>query len=172
MQTKVVDGILWLRGHGTMLGYLNAPSPITEDGWYCTGDQVQIDGDWLRFIGRSDAVIKVGGEKVVPTDVESIIRELHFVRGVLVTGEPHPLMGAVVSVRVFVTPAVLDPKEAAAHIRLHCRKRLHPHEVPVRVEVVFADASNLMGYRQKSQLDPTEAALAAPDASRSEHDGC
>ena len=156
VQIKVIDGILWLRGGGTMLGYLNAPSPVTNDGWYCTGDFVEVDGGWIRFIGRSDQIIKVGGEKVALTEVENVIRELDFVRGVMVKGEPHPLMGAVVSARVVVPTSILETKEAAKHVRMHCRKRLAAHKVPVRIDIVFDDFVRLIGYRQKARLDFTE----------------
>ena len=151
MQAKVIDGVLWLCGGGTMLGYLNAPSPVTEDGWYCTGDLVEVDGEWIRFMGRTDEIIKVGGEKVAPTEIESVIRQLEFVRGVWVKGDPHPLMGAVVSAKVMIRSITLNPKEAAAHIRRHCRAHLSPHKVPLRIDIVSEDVADLIGYRQKAR---------------------
>ncbi|MFN8707421.1 MAG: long-chain fatty acid--CoA ligase [Planctomyces sp.] len=60
-ETKIVDGILWIRAASAMLGYLNAPSPFTEDGWFITGDLVEIDGDYLRIKGRASEIINVGG---------------------------------------------------------------------------------------------------------------
>ena len=39
-QTRVVDGLLEIKAKSAMLGYLNAPSPFTEDGWFKTGDEV------------------------------------------------------------------------------------------------------------------------------------
>ena len=44
-ETRVVDGILQIRADSAMLGYLNAPSPFTEDGWFITGDAVELDGE-------------------------------------------------------------------------------------------------------------------------------
>ena len=35
-----------------MLGYLNAPSPFSPDGFLDTGDLVEQDGEWLRILGR------------------------------------------------------------------------------------------------------------------------
>ncbi len=43
-ETRVVDGMLEVRAKSAMLGYLNAESPFTEDGWLDTGDAVEIDG--------------------------------------------------------------------------------------------------------------------------------
>ena len=44
-QTRVVDGILQIKSDSAMLGYLNAKSPFTEDGWFITGDSVEVDGE-------------------------------------------------------------------------------------------------------------------------------
>ena len=51
-ETKVVDGRLWVRAESAMLGYLNAPSPFSADGFLDTGDLVEVDGEWLRILGR------------------------------------------------------------------------------------------------------------------------
>ena len=152
VETKVIDNTLWIRSEGTILGYLNAPSPIDAEGWYCTGDLVDVDGEWIRFLGRVTEIINVGGEKVTPTEVEQTILELSFVRDALVTGEPHVLMGQVVTARVVLTTAAnADLIETAKRIRLHCKDRLAPYKVPVRVDIV---ADNLFGDRQKAQRRP------------------
>jgi acyl-coenzyme A synthetase/AMP-(fatty) acid ligase len=135
VEVKVVDGVLWMRSEGTMLGYLNAPSPLDDEGWYCTGDLVDSDGDWIRFRGREADIINVGGEKVAPVEVEQSILELDFVRDALVTGSPHPLLGQIVTARVTLTTPDHDPKEVAKRIRLHCRGRLAPYKVPVKITI-------------------------------------
>ena len=61
---KVVDNILWVRCRSAMLGYLNAPSPFDEEGWLNTQDVVQVDGEYLKILGRKSDIINVGGEKV------------------------------------------------------------------------------------------------------------
>jgi acyl-coenzyme A synthetase/AMP-(fatty) acid ligase len=147
---KVVDGVLWLRSEGTMLGYINAPGPDTSSGWYCTGDLVEVDGEWLRFLGRADDVIKVGGEKVSPSEVEHVIRELDFVRDAAVTGESHPLMGQIVIAQVAIAHGA-PLRNAAAAVRQHCRRRLGPHHVPVKVTLVPEDSLHVLGYRLKVQ---------------------
>jgi acyl-coenzyme A synthetase/AMP-(fatty) acid ligase len=150
-QVRVIDGILWLRSESTMLGYLNAPSPLDEAGWYCTGDLVEVDGDWIRFLGRADETIKVGGEKVSPSEVERVIRELDFVRDVAVSADPHPLLGQVIAARIALNSEIYDTRAVAARIRKHCRGRLPSHHIPVRVEVASADSFAPVGSRQKLQ---------------------
>ena len=147
VETKVIDGVLYLRSEGTILGYLNAPSPVDADGWYCTGDLVDIDGEWIRFRGRSSDRINVGGEKVSPAEVEQVILELDFVREAVVAGAANPLMGQVVAATVALTSA-MDEREAMRSIRVHCRSRLAPHMVPVRIDFV---SGSLSTARQKLQ---------------------
>ena len=40
-----------------MLGYLNADSPFTDDGYFVTGDRVEINGEYMRFLGRDSELI-------------------------------------------------------------------------------------------------------------------
>lgn len=147
VEAKVVNGVLWLRSTSAILGYLNAPQPLNHDGWYCTGDLVDVDGEWMRFRGRDADIINVGGEKVAPTEVEESILELDFVRDVVVAGEPHALLGQIVAARVALATQ-LDPKEAARRIRLHCRDRLAAYKVPVRIDCTAEPFAN---DRQKMQ---------------------
>jgi long-chain acyl-CoA synthetase len=140
-ETKVVDEVLWIRSEGSILGYLNAPSPLDVQGWYCTGDLVDVDGEWIKVRGRVVATINVGGEKVMPAEVEAVILELPFVRNVVVRGEPHELMTEVVTARVALATE-LDFKQAAARIRAHCRGRLAPHKVPIRITTATGPLTN------------------------------
>ncbi|MDF9450813.1 AMP-binding protein [Bacillus toyonensis] len=45
IESRVVDGTLQVKLMSTMIGYINAPSPFTIDGWLMTGDMVEVDGD-------------------------------------------------------------------------------------------------------------------------------
>ena len=69
-ETRVVDGLLEIRARSAMLGYLNAPSPFKEDGWFQTGDLVEQKGEFIRVLARESDLINVGGEKVYPSEVE------------------------------------------------------------------------------------------------------
>jgi acyl-coenzyme A synthetase/AMP-(fatty) acid ligase len=99
-ETRVVDGLLEIKAASAMLGYLNAPSPFTADGWFKTGDAVVVEGEYLRILGRQSEIINVGGEKVYPAEVESELQKLEGVEDVTVTGERHPLTGQIVVARV------------------------------------------------------------------------
>lgn len=131
-ETRVVDGLLQIKADSSMLGYLNAPSPFTPDGWFLTGDAVEVDGEYLRILGRASDLINVGGRKVYPGEVESVVHEADNVAEVAVFGERHPFTGQIVVARVRLrTPE--DARAAERRIRSHCRDRLEDYKVPAKV---------------------------------------
>ncbi len=132
--TRVVDGVLQIRSKATTMGYLNAPTPITADGWFVTGDAVLEDGGYLRFLGRKSELINVGGEKVFPTEVESVIQAMDEVEEVTVYGEPHRLVGQIVCAKVKAREQV-DRADLAREVKQFCRERLERFKVPVKVQV-------------------------------------
>ena len=133
-QTRVVDGILQIKAQSAMLGYLNAPSPFTEDGWFNTGDEVEVDGEYIRILGRKSEIINVGGEKVYPAEVESVIQEMDNVAEVTVYGEKNPITGNIVCAKVSLVRDE-DHKAFTRRLKKHCRKRLQSYKVPVKVTV-------------------------------------
>ena len=134
VEHKVVDGILWLRAPTAMLGYLNAPSPFDAEGWLNTGDRVEVDGDWLRILGRDNELINVGGEKVHPAEVENVLMGAENVRDVTVTGRRNPVTGAVVVATVALVRDE-DPEALRSRLDRYCRARLEPHKVPMAYRI-------------------------------------
>ncbi len=140
-ETKVVDGVLWIKAHSAMLGYLNAPSPFDADGWFNTNDMVEVDGEYLRILGRKTEIINVGGQKVYPAEVESVLLQLDNVTDAVVVGEPHPITGNIVTARVNLA----QPEDAQAfrqRMRVFCRERLASFKVPVKVEIIDNEQFN------------------------------
>src|SRR5215468_1290018 len=71
------EGVLEMQCPAVMLGYHNrpdAPSPITPDGFYVTGDVFRRDADAFHyFVGRTDDMFVSGGENIYPADVERML---------------------------------------------------------------------------------------------------
>jgi long-chain acyl-CoA synthetase len=137
-ETKVVDGTLWIRAESAMLGYLNAPSPFDSEGWMNTGDMVEVDGEYIRILGRKSEIINIGGQKVYPAEVESVLLQMDNVKDAVVLGEKNPITGSIVAARV----NLFEPEEPAAfrrRMRAFCRERLAPYKIPVRIEISDAD---------------------------------
>jgi long-chain acyl-CoA synthetase len=134
-ETRVVDGLLEIKAKSAMLGYLNAPSPFTDDGWFKTGDAVEVDGEYLKILGRKSELINVGGEKVYPAEVESVLQLMPGVEDVAVRGEPHPITGHIVHARVKLSTGEALP---AFRKRMHefCKDKLTRFKIPQKVELV------------------------------------
>jgi long-chain acyl-CoA synthetase len=137
-ELKVVDDTLWVRARSSMLGYLNAPSPFDKEGWFNTGDSVEVDGEYVRILGRQSELINVGGLKVYPVEVENVLMQMPNVRDAVVVGERNPITGHVVVARLNLFEPE-DPAQLRKRVRAFCRDRLAAYKIPSRVEVLTAD---------------------------------
>jgi acyl-coenzyme A synthetase/AMP-(fatty) acid ligase len=131
---RVVDGELHLRSPTQFLGYLNQPTEnVTSDGWFRTGDLVEPGADgYFRIKGRLSDTINVGGEKVLPLEVESVLLTSPIVDDCVVYGEPNALTGQHVCAEVKLR-RTMSRAELRAHVQGFLRERLAPYKVPVRV---------------------------------------
>jgi len=152
-ETRVVDGMLQIKARSAMLGYLNAPSPFTDDGWFITGDAVEVDGEYMRILGRKSEIINVGGEKVYPAEVESTISEIPNIAEVTVFGEKHPITGNIVSARIRLLEEE-DPKAVKLRVKNHCRERLRSFMVPVKIEIVTDVQHSERFKKMRAQVQP------------------
>lgn len=133
-QLRVVDGLLEIKAESAMLGYLNAPSPFTEDGWFKTGDSVLVEGEYFKILGRKSELINVGGEKVYPTEIENVINEMNNVAEVMVYGEKNPITGKIIVAKVRLSEEE-DKKQFITRLKEHCKARLENFKIPVKVVV-------------------------------------
>jgi acyl-CoA synthetase (AMP-forming)/AMP-acid ligase II len=134
-ETRIVDGMLEVKAHSAMIGYLNAPTPFTEDGWFRTGDVVEVDGEYMRFRGRASEIINVGGEKVYPAEVESVLQTMDGVDDVAVTGEANAITGHIVKAKVKLNSDE-TVAEFSKRMRAFCRGKLHSFKIPQKVVLV------------------------------------
>ncbi|MCF6243222.1 MAG: fatty acid--CoA ligase family protein [Bacteroidales bacterium] len=133
-ETKVVDNVLFIKAKTSILGYLNAPSPFDDEGWYNTGDRVEQKGEYIRFLGRENDIINVGGQKVFPAEVESVLMQIDNINEATVFGKSNPIMGNVVAAKI-----ILDKEEPLnrlkSKIRKYCKNKLEAYKVPVHIEI-------------------------------------
>ncbi len=135
-ETKIVDNILWIRSEANMVGYLNAPNPFDEEGWMCTGDHVEIRGEYMRILGRKSEMINVGGQKVFPAEIENILLSAGNISEVTVVAVPHPVMGYVVKAKVSLNEPE-DRFQLTQRLRTFCMERMAKYKVPVKYEIVY-----------------------------------
>lgn len=97
VEVKAVDHKLYIRAKNAMEGYLNAPSPFDEDGWYNTKDLVDEkeigNTTYYKIIGRDSDLINVGGLKFMPADVENLVLQFEGIKFCKVKAVKNPITG-------------------------------------------------------------------------------
>lgn len=131
---RIHDDVLWIRSDMAMLGYLNAPAPFDEEGYFNTQDAVETDGEYVRILGRKSEIINVAGEKVYPGEVENVLLEMDLIADATVSGRHSHITGQVVQATVKLTrPA--DPRWVTRTVRQYCSERLQAYKVPLLIEI-------------------------------------
>ena len=110
-QYRIVDNLLEIKTQSSMLGYLNAKTFFTSDGFYQTGDQVEEKNGRIRILGRRSELINVGGEKVYPSEIEEVIESMPGVLQASITSEPNLLVGNLIVLTVFLKNTQEDINE-------------------------------------------------------------
>jgi acyl-CoA synthetase (AMP-forming)/AMP-acid ligase II len=136
VETKIVDGTLHIKSKTAMLGYINEPNPFDEDGWMDTHDKVVPEGEYFRILGRDSDIINVGGLKVYPSEIESVIAEMEGVDDVLIYSKANKLVGNIVCARVKISEGT-EAKDFHLKLKRFCRERgLSKYKIPMEVDVV------------------------------------
>jgi acyl-coenzyme A synthetase/AMP-(fatty) acid ligase len=148
VELKIEQGTLRVRSPGNAQRYLGDAAPPLHgpDGFVDTGDFVELCNGRYHFKGRSGGIINVGGLKVHPEEVESVINRHPRVRQSLVKARRSPITGSIVSAEVVLldressdlarTPGAVDAM--AQDIIEHCRRSLAAYKVPAIVHIVDA----------------------------------
>jgi acyl-coenzyme A synthetase/AMP-(fatty) acid ligase len=140
-QVKVVDNRLYVKSDSAMIGYLNSEDPFDDEGFIDTGDIVERKGEWIKILGRESEIINVGGEKVYPAEVESVILDMDNVKDVAVLGQPHAIMGQIVSAKIELE--VDEPaKDFKIRMRKFCKEKLQHYKIPTKIYFVDSKIYN------------------------------
>ncbi len=132
-------GELVARGDNVTAGYLGAPEETAavfrRDGLY-TGDLAYRDADGFFFlVGRAKEMLKVGGHRVSPAQIEQVVLRHPGVLEAAVAGLPDAVQGETAA-------AFVVRREGQAvterELRAFCRLRLPAHCVPSAIRFVPA----------------------------------
>lgn len=138
-----MDGELLARSPRAMLA-------ADDDGWLFTGDVVEIYGDRALFRGRKDGRVNVGGVKVSPEEAEALILAVEGVADALVTAQPNPMTGNLLTATI-----VPRPNADAERLRQAVREALTALPPAARPRILtFADAIALTPSGKKPRTAP------------------
>ncbi|TDL64140.1 ANL family adenylate-forming protein [Paenibacillus polymyxa] len=147
---RVVEGELQIHTATAMIGYLNAPSPFTEDGWLRTGDEAVLEQGYIRILGRRSEIINVGGRKVYPAEVEGVLEEMECIEAAVVSGEQSGITGQRVKVTIRLA-AECTLTDLRRSIWEYCQDKLPSYKIPQKI-VITQEA--LVSSRMKKIRKP------------------
>lgn len=141
VEMRVVDGALQVRSGRCAEGYAGQDMPALHDaeGFVDTGDMLELRAGRYYFVGRRGGIINVGGLKIHPEEVETVINRHPAVSMSLVKGRRNPVTGAIVVAElVLADPA--QPDDAKMRVKAEvfdlCRQALPPHKAPASIRFV------------------------------------
>jgi len=157
-------GEMVLRGPAMASGYIGNPeetAALYRDGWYHTQDLVRQDDEgWVHFIGRKSEMLKIGGIRVYPLEIEKVLKDHPDVRDVVVVRAEERVRGEVARAVVStVSGSTVDSRSLAAY----CRDRLAVYKVPRLIEF-WREVPKL----PNGKIDKGAVIAVAPDPNRDE----
>jgi long-chain acyl-CoA synthetase len=146
-------GEIVIRGAAVSRGYWMNPeeeSVTFRDGWLHTGDLGRIDADGYVWIaGRIKDVVNVGGYKVLPGEVEGILRTFPGIHDVGVAGVPAGTDDELLSAGVV---ADADFAIDEGWLQRACLERLEKFKVPARFVRITAVPRTDTGKVKRTEL--------------------
>lgn len=141
---------------GVFSGYLDNEqqySYVWRDGVYHTGDAAWQDENGLFwFHGRFDDIIKTGGFRVGPYEVEHVLIEHPAVMECSVIGVPDPARGQAIKGVVVLSPGYEPTKELEKEIKSFCNSRLAEYKWLRILEFTDELPKTISGKIRKTEL--------------------
>ena len=129
-------GNIFIKGENVIKKYWNnveADKNIFEN-WLKTGDTGYFDKEGYLFLkGRSDEIINVGGEKVMPIEIEQTIKNIPGVEDVVAFGIEHEIFGQTIKLNIIKSKNSDIDK---AQILSYCIKNLERFKIPSKIDFV------------------------------------
>lgn len=148
--SKDRPGLLACDGAVNFQGYLADRKRTEEalrDGIVYTSDLGYFDGDgYVHLVGRKDSVINLGGLKVSPEEVESIMEEYAGTKESMLVEGHDPALSSFLKALVLPGPG-FDMGE----FKRYLRERLESYKIPREIELVDKIPHTYNGKKNRSE---------------------
>jgi acetyl-CoA synthetase len=146
---KAPDPVFFLR-------YWNKPEATQDkfrDGWLLTGDTGHRDhAGYFWFHGRNDDVIKSGGYRIGPSEIEDCLMRHPAVALVAVVGVPDPTRGEIVKAFIVPRETIAADESLRRDIQAFVKARLSAHEYPRQIEFRTSLPMTITGKIRRKDL--------------------
>lgn len=143
------------RGDNIMMGYFadeEGTKNTIRNGWLYTGDLGTVDQDGYIFLtARKKEIIKVGGKRISPKEIEAVILELPEVVDCTIDGIEDELLGEAIKATIVIKDKK-GKEEILDKIKRHCSQHLALHKVPKLFELNEQLVIRATGKKIKGKL--------------------
>ena len=134
-QTVATDeeGELVAKGDNVMLGYYkdDEDTKMTiKNGWLYTGDIAKVDKDnFIYIVARKKEIIKVGGKRVSPKEIEDVILKIDEIVDCTIVGVQDEILGEALKA-IIILNKLEKLKEVKNKIISKCKEKLALYKIP------------------------------------------
>jgi len=125
------------QGDNLMMGYLNDEEETKKtlrNGWLHTGDMAKKDKDGFFYLyARKKEIIKVGGKRVSPKEIEEVILSIPYVISCKIKGIEDDILGEAIKASIVLQNGT-DHNFARDNILKYCRENLALFKIPGIIE--------------------------------------
>jgi len=126
-------GEIVAKGDNIMLGYhkdTEGTKSVLKNGWLYTGDLGRIDEEGYIFLeSRKKEIIKVGGKRVSPKEIEEVILSVPEVIDCTIKGVCDELLGEAIKAHIVLNKDC-EKKQMKKIILRKCHDNLQIHKIP------------------------------------------
>ena len=148
-------GEIIAKGDNVMLGYFKDPDLTNltiRDTWLYTGDLGTIDEEGFIFLtARQKEIIKVGGKRISPKEIEEVIVSIPEVIDCTVFAIDDDILGEAIKANVVVDKSHKD-SITPEKIKEYCGKKLTVYKIPQVIEILDQIKISTTGKKIKSSL--------------------
>lgn len=130
------EGELLASGDNIMLGYFKDEEDTAKtikDGWLYTGDIAKVDEDgFIYLMARKKEIIKVGGKRVSPKEIEEVILSLPEVVDCTISGIEDELLGEALQATIVLSGTTHEVQMREIIIK-KCGKNLATYKIPKKI---------------------------------------
>ena len=130
------EGELLAKGDNIMLGYYKDEKGTNislQNGWLHTGDMAKVDEEGFHYlVARKKEIIKVGGKRVSPKEIEEVILSIPEIVDCTITGVEDELLGEAIQATVVLNKKI-DEGLMREKILRTCSQNLSQYKIPQRI---------------------------------------
>jgi acyl-CoA synthetase (AMP-forming)/AMP-acid ligase II len=139
------EGELLASGPNIMQGYWKDPAAtamILDANGYHTGDMGYADPEgFIYLVGRKDELVKVGGHRINPKEIEDVLLATNLIIEAAVLGIPDPLLGS----RLAALAVSKNGDCSDCQILRGCAEKLPKYKLPSEVNFIRSLPKNANG---------------------------